>query len=96
MSIEVEAVYESGMLKFDQPLPLKEHQRVKVVVDDSSGPASRSANQAGWWQAIQEILTEQRERRFVGMATGVDRDDQIYEQRLQELLSHTAHGSTGG
>ncbi|HEV2972544.1 MAG TPA: antitoxin AF2212-like protein [Pirellulales bacterium] len=32
MSIEVEAVYESGMLILDRLLPLGQHQRVKVVV----------------------------------------------------------------
>ncbi len=32
MSIEVEATYEGGVLKPDQPLPLEEMQRVKVVV----------------------------------------------------------------
>ena len=33
MSIEVDATYENGVLKPDRPLPLEEHQRVKVVVE---------------------------------------------------------------
>jgi predicted DNA-binding antitoxin AbrB/MazE fold protein len=32
MSLEVEATYENGVLKLDQPLPLAEHERVVVFV----------------------------------------------------------------
>jgi predicted DNA-binding antitoxin AbrB/MazE fold protein len=32
MAITVEAVYENGLLRPDQPLPLKEHERVQIVV----------------------------------------------------------------
>ena len=32
MSPEIEATYEDGVLKLDQPLPLKEHERVLVTV----------------------------------------------------------------
>ncbi len=32
MSITVEAVYEDGVLKPTQPLPLKEHERVRVSI----------------------------------------------------------------
>jgi len=96
MSFEVEAVYESGMLKLDQPLPLEEHQRVKVVVQEASGSATRIGSDGDWWQAIQQILTEQGKRGFVGEVTDVDRSDQAYEQRLHEILSHAIHGSAGG
>lgn len=33
MSIEAEAVYENGTLKFDHALPLEEHQRVRVSIE---------------------------------------------------------------
>ncbi len=33
MSITVEAVYENGVLKPVQPLPLKEHETVRVTVE---------------------------------------------------------------
>jgi predicted DNA-binding antitoxin AbrB/MazE fold protein len=32
MALTVEAVYENGVLKPAQPLPLKEHERVQVTV----------------------------------------------------------------
>jgi predicted DNA-binding antitoxin AbrB/MazE fold protein len=32
MSLTVEAVYENGVLKPTQPLPLKEHERVTITV----------------------------------------------------------------
>jgi predicted DNA-binding antitoxin AbrB/MazE fold protein len=32
MSIEVEAIYENGVLKLDQPLPLQEHERVTISI----------------------------------------------------------------
>ena len=35
MSLEIDATYEDGVLKPDQPLPLAEHQRVKVTVQSS-------------------------------------------------------------
>lgn len=48
MSFEVEAVYENGMLKLDQPLPLDENQRVKVVVSDPGGRARATYGIIGW------------------------------------------------
>jgi predicted DNA-binding antitoxin AbrB/MazE fold protein len=33
MAITVEAVYENGVLKPAQPLPLKEHEKVRVTVE---------------------------------------------------------------
>lgn len=33
MAIVVEAVYEDGVLKPAQPLPLKEHQKVQVTIE---------------------------------------------------------------
>jgi predicted DNA-binding antitoxin AbrB/MazE fold protein len=37
MTREVEAVYEKGMLRPLEPLPLAEHQHVKVTVSEISG-----------------------------------------------------------
>jgi predicted DNA-binding antitoxin AbrB/MazE fold protein len=34
MAITVEAVYENGVLKPIQPLPLKEHERVSVTIEE--------------------------------------------------------------
>ena len=48
MSIEVEAVYESGCLKLDSPLPFDEHQRVRVIVVGQSTTARRLYGVIGW------------------------------------------------
>ena len=37
MTKHVDAVYENGVLRPLEPLPLKEHQRVRVTVSDSPG-----------------------------------------------------------
>ena len=38
MTITVEATYENGVLKPAQPLPLKEHEKVKITVEPESSP----------------------------------------------------------
>jgi predicted DNA-binding antitoxin AbrB/MazE fold protein len=36
MRISVEAVYEDGVLKPAEPLPLKEHEKVHITVEENS------------------------------------------------------------
>jgi predicted DNA-binding antitoxin AbrB/MazE fold protein len=36
MAITVEAVYENGVFKPTQPLPFKEHERVRLIVQTNS------------------------------------------------------------
>lgn len=38
MAITVEAVYENGVLKPTEPLPLKEHERVSVTLEPARPP----------------------------------------------------------
>ena len=38
MPLTVEAVYENGVLKPAQPLPLKEHEQVRVTVEPARPP----------------------------------------------------------
>jgi predicted DNA-binding antitoxin AbrB/MazE fold protein len=38
MTIEVEATYENGVLKPDQPLPIKDQERVRVRIDTPNEP----------------------------------------------------------
>ena len=38
MPLTVEAVYENGVLKLAQPLPLKEHEQVRVTVEPARPP----------------------------------------------------------
>jgi predicted DNA-binding antitoxin AbrB/MazE fold protein len=44
MSITVEAIYENGVLKPAQPLPLKEHEKVEVVIRTQLQDHSDDAN----------------------------------------------------
>ncbi len=48
MSISVEAVYEKGVLKPAQPLPLKEHEKVRVTVEPMLTWAERTAGMLHW------------------------------------------------
>ncbi|MEX0702537.1 MAG: antitoxin family protein [Planctomycetales bacterium] len=48
MPIEVEAVYEDGVLKLDQPLPLDEHERVTVEITPKISRARRSVGLLRW------------------------------------------------
>jgi len=48
VSIEVEAIYEGGVLRPERPLPLVEHQRVKVVVNDVPSVARGAYGIIGW------------------------------------------------
>ena len=42
MSFTVEAVYENGMLKLNEPLPFKEHEAVRVTVEPALTSAATS------------------------------------------------------
>ncbi|SRR5260221_3257054 len=87
MPFELEAVYESGVLKLDHVLPLEEQQRVKVFVQDN--PAIGRSKQSDWWPALQDVLANQAKRGFVGTVAEIDRSDDDYEQRMREILSRT-------
>lgn len=43
MAITVEAVYENGTLKLKEPLPLKEHETVRITVEPALTWAERTA-----------------------------------------------------
>ena len=48
MPITVEAVYENGVLKPVQPLPLKEHEKVQITVKPGVSRVRQSAGLMGW------------------------------------------------
>ncbi len=48
MSLEIEAVYEDGVLKPEKPLPLKEHERVTVSVKSHTSRIRQSAGLLRW------------------------------------------------
>jgi predicted DNA-binding antitoxin AbrB/MazE fold protein len=48
MALTVEAIYENGVLKPVQPLPLKEHEKVRVTVHTDTSPLVRAQGIMGW------------------------------------------------
>ena len=48
MSITVEAVYENGVLKLTQPLPLKDLEKVRVTIEPELSWAERTAGLLKW------------------------------------------------
>jgi predicted DNA-binding antitoxin AbrB/MazE fold protein len=48
MTLAVEAIYENGVLKPAQPLPLRERERVEVTVRTASNWVSETAGMIRW------------------------------------------------
>jgi predicted DNA-binding antitoxin AbrB/MazE fold protein len=48
MSLTVEAIYENGVLKPAQPLPLKEHEKVRLTVVRETSLAEQTYGLIGW------------------------------------------------
>jgi predicted DNA-binding antitoxin AbrB/MazE fold protein len=48
MSLTVEAVYENGVLKPVQPLPLKEHEHVRITIQPVQSPLMQAYGIMGW------------------------------------------------
>ena len=48
MPLTVEAVYENGVLRPIQPLPLQEHQRVRLTIEPEVSWAERTAGMLPW------------------------------------------------
>ncbi len=48
MTLTVEAVYENGVLKPTQTLPLKEHEKVRITIEPELTWAERTAGMLRW------------------------------------------------
>ncbi len=48
MTITVEAVYEGGVLRPAEPLPLQEHEKVTLTVRTGKTRAEQTAGLMGW------------------------------------------------
>ena len=48
MSLEVQATYENGILKLDQPLPLSENERVTVTIQSQVSRVRQSVGLVPW------------------------------------------------
>jgi predicted DNA-binding antitoxin AbrB/MazE fold protein len=65
MPLEVDAVYENGVLRPLQPLDLKEHEHVEVSVVKATAPTRSSLD-------VEYIEKVKRELRDAGPAPGLD------------------------
>jgi predicted DNA-binding antitoxin AbrB/MazE fold protein len=54
MTITIEAVYENGVLKPAQPLPLAEHEKVRVTVQQGDTPLLRAYGIMGFTGSAEE------------------------------------------
>lgn len=53
MPITVEAIYENGVLKPVQPLPLKEHERVHVTIHPETSWVERTYGMMGFQGSVE-------------------------------------------
>jgi predicted DNA-binding antitoxin AbrB/MazE fold protein len=64
MTLTVEAIYENGVLKPTQPLPLKEQERVQVTIETPPLDILQAAGIIGWkgdHETLERILAEAEE-----------------------------------
>jgi predicted DNA-binding antitoxin AbrB/MazE fold protein len=54
MILTIEAVYENGVLKPMQPLPLSEHEKVRVTVEAKTNWVEATAGMMGWKGSAEE------------------------------------------
>jgi predicted DNA-binding antitoxin AbrB/MazE fold protein len=57
LTVAVEAVYENGVLRLEQPVDLKEHAKVRVIIED--GEQARSAmedDDPTGWKTARELI----------------------------------------
>jgi predicted DNA-binding antitoxin AbrB/MazE fold protein len=55
MSLTVEAIYENGVLKPAQPLPLQEHEKVQVTIEPRSNWVQETAGILPWKGSPEEL-----------------------------------------
>jgi predicted DNA-binding antitoxin AbrB/MazE fold protein len=54
MPLTVEATYEDGVLKPAQPLPLKEHEKVRVTIPPATNWVQETYGICGWRGSAEE------------------------------------------
>ena len=55
MTLTVEAVYENGVLRPAQPLPLQERERVQVTITSPVNWVQETAGMMGWQGTSEEL-----------------------------------------
>ena len=55
MTLTVEAIYENGVLKPAQPLPLKEHETVRITIEPQRSWAERTSGMLQWTGDFEDL-----------------------------------------
>jgi predicted DNA-binding antitoxin AbrB/MazE fold protein len=55
MTLTVEVIYENGVLKPAQPLPFKEHEKLRVTVQTPTSWVEATAGLLGWTGTSEEL-----------------------------------------
>ncbi len=71
MTTTVEAIYENGMLRLPNPLPLPEKAHVTVTIQSEAAP---DAERGAWLKLSEDALTE----------TWSDPDDDVFNELLKK------------
>ena len=57
MTIAVDAVYEgNGVLKLERPVALKEHEKVRVVIETAAEATAAAEDDPTGWKAIDSLI----------------------------------------
>ena len=54
MTLTIEAIYENGVLKPKEPLPLKEHEEVRVTIQSATSWVKETYGICGWKGSVAE------------------------------------------
>jgi predicted DNA-binding antitoxin AbrB/MazE fold protein len=55
MPLTVKATYENGVLKPTEPLPLKEHEKVRVTIEPADNWVQATAGMLNWQGSSEEL-----------------------------------------
>jgi predicted DNA-binding antitoxin AbrB/MazE fold protein len=55
MPLTIEAIYENGVLKPLEPLPLQEHEKVRITVEPARSWAERTAGLLQWTGDFEDL-----------------------------------------
>lgn len=61
MELSIEATYENGVLKPASPLPLAEHEKVRVVIRSGTSRARQTAGMIPWtgdWETLRRLAED--------------------------------------